>query len=175
MRALLALVLVVALAACSDAVGEEAATAGPTADCGPVEAVAVQGGSHLLGDQEPPVPYNSTPPTSGWHSSGGFEIGVQAPDDPLGEPDQVSVLEAGGVVASYRGLDADERERLEAHVAAEPLAGRVAMTPYEAIDEGAVVFAGWGALQRCTAVDLAALDAFAATFADRAPDVPGGH
>jgi len=174
MRPLAVLTLAVLLAACGDAAGEEAA-AGPTADCGPVEAVAVQGGSHLLGDQEPPVPYNSTPPTSGWHSSGGFEIAVQGPDEPLGEPDHVSVLEAGGVVASYRGLAADERERLEAHVAAEPLAGRVAVTSYEAIDEGAVVFTGWGALQRCAALDLAALDAFAATYADPEPEVPGGH
>lgn len=174
MRLLVALVLVAALAACSDAASQEA-VAGPTDDCGPVEAVAVQGGSHLLGDQEPPVPYNSTPPTSGWHSSGGFEIAVRGADDPLGEPDQVSVLEAGGVVASHRGLPDDERARLEAHGAEEPLAGRVAVTPYGAIDEGEVVFTGWGALQRCDALDLAALDAFAATYADPEPEVPGAH
>lgn len=169
------LLLVLVLAGCSGAIGDERAAPGRTAACGPVEQVPVQGGAHLIGDQQPPVPYTSTPPTSGWHSSGAFEIAVSDPDDPLPEPRQVSVLEAGGVVVTYRGLTDADRERLEAHVAGGPLAGRVAVTPYEALDEGAVVFTGWGVHQRCDALDLDALDAFAATYAAPEPDVPGTH
>lgn len=174
MRPLLALLLVGGVTACSGAAGQEV-VAGPTADCGEVETVAVQGGSHLLGEQEPPVPYNSTPPTSGWHSSGGFQIGVRGPDEPMDEPDQVSVLESGGVVATHRGLSGADRQELEARAGTEALAGRVAVTPYDALEEGQVVFTSWGVLQRCGALDLAALDAFAATYADEAPDVPGEH
>ncbi len=51
--------------------------------CAPVETVEIQGGAHLLGDREPPVPYNSTPPTSGWHASGPPAIGIRDAADAL--------------------------------------------------------------------------------------------
>ena len=60
----------------------------------------MQFGSHLIGDAEPPVPYSSTPPTSGWHASGGFQIVVQPTDQPLRESVQVSIEEAGDVVVT---------------------------------------------------------------------------
>ncbi len=63
----------------------------------------------LIGDQGPPVPYSSSPPTSGWHASGAFSIAVHRPGDPLSEPMQVSVLGAGGVVVAYRDLLDEDR------------------------------------------------------------------
>ena len=134
----------------------------------------MQGGEHLIGDQEPPVPYSSTPPTSGWHASGTFAIAVQPPDEPLSEAQQVSVLEAGGVVVTHAGLDDAELRELTEHVR-EHYDGRVAVTSYDALDDGEVVFAGWGVLQRCDGVDLAALDAFVEAYADPEPAVPGSH
>lgn len=65
-------------------------------------------GSHLLGDRQPPVPYSSTPPTSGWHASGLTPIAVH----PLSEPQQVSVLEAGAVVVTYHELPDGELSTL---------------------------------------------------------------
>lgn len=144
----------------------------PLATCDGEERPPLQGGQHLVGDAEPPVPYSSTPPTSGWHASGAFEIAVQAPDDPLSEPRQVSVLEAGGVVVAYRDLPEAERLQLEAHVLAEH-DGRVAVTPYGELDAGQVAFTAWGLLQRCQGIDLAALDRFVQAHAE--PDPTPGH
>jgi len=142
--------------------------------CDPIEEPPQQSGSHLIGDREPPVPYSSTPPTSGWHASGAFTIAVHGPDDPLSEPMQVSVLEAGGVVVTYRDLSNDERTTLEEHVR-QHHDGRVAVTPYPQLDPGHVAFTAWGTLQRCPELDLAALDAFVAEHADEDPDTPGTH
>lgn len=157
------------LAACG---GQPAPGPEATADCGEVETVPVQGGEHLIGDRPPPVPYNSTPPTSGWHTSGAFTIAIHAPDDQLSEPRQVSVLEAGGVVVTHRDLPGSERARLEAHVR-DHYDGRVALTSYPDLEPGAVAFTGWGVLQRCDAVDIDALDAFVNAYADERPATPG--
>jgi|GEM_PF-1604046 len=151
--------------------GETAPAAAP-ASCEEPQAVPVQGGEHLIGDNSPPVPYNSTPPTSGWHASGAFEVMVQPIDQPLSEPRQVSVLEAGGVVVTHGDLDDGARTALEQHGTANH-SGRVAVTGYEPLSDGEVVFASWGLLQRCQGVDLAALDAFVTANADA--EVTTGH
>lgn len=69
------------------------------------------------------MPDSSTPPTSGWHASGAFEVAVHGLGDPLAEPRQVSVLEAGGAVVAYRDLPDRERAHLEEHVRATTGAG----------------------------------------------------
>ncbi len=146
----------------AEAPGEQAA------GCGDAEQVPLQGGEHLIGDQPPPVPYNSTPPTSGWHSSGAFEIAVQPPDEPLSEPAQVSVLEAGGVVVAYRDLPPEDYRALR-RLVRRRFAGRVALTPYEALERGEVALTAWGILQRCDGVDLQTVRAFAEEHAAPRP------
>ena len=143
-----------------------------TAQCDSPEFPPVQFGSHLVGDAEPPVPYSSTPPTSGWHASGGFQIVVQPTDQPLRESVQVSIEEAGAVVVTYRDVADADRQRLEEAVQTR-YPGRVAVTPYDELGSGEVVLAGYGVLQRCDGVDLAALDAFVAVYAAEEPAVPG--
>lgn len=171
---LLLLVLVVAAAmACNRGAQAQKHPGADGSDrCAAVETLAIQGGQHLLGDQPPPVPYSSIPPTSGWHSSGAFAIAVQPDGDPLSEPEQVSVLEAGGAVVSYNGVTSQERQRLVDHVTAN-YAGRVAVTSYDKLDEGEVALTAWGLSQRCDGLDLAVLDGFAGAYADESPEVPG--
>lgn len=169
-----ALLVALALAACSGgepAPGGEAVT---SASCRPVESPAPQPGGHLIGDQEPPVAYTSTPPTSGWHASGTVPIAVRGPDDPLSEPGQVSVLEAGGVVVAYHDLDEETRTELEEHVG-ERYPGRVAVTPYDQLEPGHVAFTAWQTLQRCEGLALAVLDTFVAEHAAEEVDTPGAH
>lgn len=190
MLALVALLLAAVLAACGQPDPEAAdpavttppqptdpavglpAPGEPVATCEDEEQPPLQGGQHLVGEAEPPVPYSSTPPTSGWHASGAFEIAVQGPDDPLSEPRQVSVLEAGGVVVAYHDLPEADRLMVEAHVRGNH-GGRVAVTPYDRLDAGTVVFTAWGVLQRCRGIDLDALDRFIDTHAE--PDPSPGH
>lgn len=139
--------------------------------CDAPQTPTLQEGQHLIGDREPPVPYSSTPPTSGWHSSGQVDIAVRPPDDVLTEPQQVSVLEAGGVVVTYNGISEGDRAALETHVSRE-YPGRVAVSAYDKLDAGEVAFAGWGVLQRCEGLDLQALDRFAAAHAEDEPAKP---
>ena len=174
LRLLTSAVAVVSLSACGVAAQEPTRDRAAEAACSAVERPPVQAGEHLIGDRAPPVPYNSSPPTSGWHASGAFAIAVQPADEPLPEPTQVSVLEAGGVVVTYRDLTDADRARLEDHARTD-YAGRVAVTPYDQLEPGDVAFTAWGTLQRCDGLDLSALDAFVDAYAAEEPDVPGGH
>jgi Protein of unknown function (DUF3105) len=140
--------------------------------CASIGRPRLQSGSHLLGDQKPPVPYSSHPPTSGWHASGHLDVDVRDGDDPLNEPAQVSVLEAGGVVVTYGAVPDAQVARLAGRVR-ERHAGRVAVTPYQRLDDGEVAFTAWGVIQRCEGVDLTALDHFVRRFADDGPIEPG--
>lgn len=108
--------------------------------------------------------YNSTPPTSGWHTSTDVATGVA--DDPLTEPEQVTVLEQGGVVITHNGLTKADREELERLVEGKHSA-EAALTVYDKLDDGSVALTAWGVVQRCDAVDATAVDAFIATYAQR--------
>lgn len=150
----------------SETVGEAEAT------CRPVRSIPEQGGSHLVGGAAPPVPYNSTPPTSGWHSSGAFTVGVQPRNDPLSEPEHVSVLEAGGAVISYRAIGRRSTSRIE-RLVRRSYAGQVAVTPYNKLRRGEVALTFWGTLQRCDGVDVAAIRRFVKQRVEREVDQPG--
>lgn len=123
----------------------------------------LQAGLHLIGDRQPPVPYSSVPPTSGWHRSGVAEPGVAAA--PLAEPLQVGLLEEGRVVISHGRVDGQAAAALTDVADAHP--EMVAVTPYEPLGDGAVVAAAWGVLQRCDGVDAEALGRFIDYYADR--------
>jgi hypothetical protein len=149
-----------AVAGRGDGDGGAAGVPAATDRCAAVEFPPVQFGSHLLGDADPPVPYSSSPPSSGWHLSGAPTTGVAA--QPMSEPAQVSTLEAGGVVITHAGLAEDEIAALSAFAEAHP--DTVAVTPYPDLSAGEVVLASWGALQRCDGVDEAALEAYVAAY-----------
>lgn len=163
-RGIVALCLVV-ISACAPKL-EAAGDLPPATDrCQAAELQQVTDGGHLVDGEEPPVPYTSTPPTSGWHASGAVPAAVKPPADPLTEPEQVTILELGGIVATYRDIDGDELRSLM-QLAGTELAGTVAVTSYDKIEPGQVVFASWGVLQRCEGVDLAALRTFVDAYVD---------
>lgn len=170
MRAALFSAIVLALVACEEARPAPAPSEGPTATaaCGAVETFPVQGEGHLVGNQEPPVRYNSTPPTSGWHASGDVPIVVTPEAQPLSEPEQVTVLELGGIVVSHGELPAEERATLE-QLLTDEYPGRAALTAYDRLGEGEVALTAWTVLQRCDAVDVAAIEAFIAFYSQRRP------
>lgn len=156
---------VVVAAACADSSPPPTPVA--TAACDEVAFPELQFGSHLIGDGQPPVPYSSVPPTSGWHRSGAPPIGVFT--EPLSEPAQVSTLEAGGVVITHGDLPSGEERRLR-RVAADSYGDRVAVTPYPPLEVGEVVFTSWGSLQRCDTLDMDALQRYVEAYADPVED-----
>ncbi len=126
------------------------------ADCDPVERPPLQEGSHLLGDQEPPVPYSSSPPTSGWHASGRpLDPGTYVEE--VSGPEQVQVLEQGGVVVAHDpSLPSDQLDRIQRLPSD---VDRVVVTPYQ--DAPApVTLTAWGVLQRCQDVTVEEVAAF---------------
>lgn len=132
-----------------------------TASCTAPERAKLQTGSHLVGDTPPPVPYSSSPPTSGWHASGGATVGVHDVDDPLTSPQHVSVLEGGGIIASYdpQRVEPQDITALE-ELAQGPLEGRLTVTPYTEPMPTPIALTAWGVLRRCEDVDGAAITAF---------------
>ncbi|MGH9155582.1 MAG: DUF3105 domain-containing protein [Acidimicrobiales bacterium] len=123
--------------------------------CGPDVTEPLDPGSvrHVLpGAPEPD--YASDPPTSGAHLAGAPAGDVLR--TPLPRPEQVGVLEEGGVLLQHRDLgDADQR-RLEA------LAGDgVVVAPNPDLD-AAVVATAWRQRLRCQQVEVATLRTFIA-------------
>ncbi len=159
---LIAVVLTLTLSGCTGAtLPGSAATA-----CAPVEEHPTTPGGHLLGDTAPPEEYSTVPPTSGWHTSGPPRFGVAQP--PLSEPEQVSVLEQGGVVISYRDLPMDSLRRLREIAEAHP--DRVALTAYRRLEEGTLALTAWGALQRCEEVETETIEDFLADHRGTTPE-----
>lgn len=171
MRMLLAVLVCLLAVACSEQAPADDVAAGGTPGatdlCGPVETIPIQGEGHLVGDQDPPVPYNSTPPTSGWHTSGDVESAVYGADEALREPEQVTVLELGSVVVSYNGLAEADVATL-ADLVSGSYAGQAALTPYAQLDDGEVALTAWGKVQICDGVDTGAVTAFIDAYAQPA-------
>lgn len=159
-RAALA-VAALALAACA---------ADGTVACGPVEHPELQGGGHLIGDAEPPVPYSSTPGTSGFHAAGAPQTGVFHGDRALTEPEIVLDLEVGQVVAAYdpARLPDDDVAELE-ELAAGPLSGDLTVTAFEEDMGAPLTLNAWGTRRPCTAVDPDTVRAFVEEFGGAGP------
>lgn len=150
---LVGVVVLVGVVGCTSTAGDQVVAA----DCQPAEQQQLQEGSHLLGDQPPPVPYTSTPPTSGWHSSG-RTLDPGAYTEPVSEPQQVRVLEQGGVVVAYDPSLPDDRVNQLQQLAGE--VEGVVVTPYEPAMPSPVTLTAWGVLQRCDTVTAADVAAF---------------
>lgn len=161
--AAVALLLGLLLSGCSLDVDRGDAAPAATTECEPVEFPPLQFGSHLLEEGQPPVPYSSVPPTSGWHASGAPPLGIFAA--PLTDPSIVSALEVGLVVLAHDGLAGEQLDTLIATVQSD-YADRVTVTPYPDLPSPGVTMLSWGALQRCRAVDIAAVRAYVEAYAE---------
>lgn len=158
--------LALAAAGCGRGADDPAARASPSASattpaagCQAEEHPPLQAGSHLIGDADPPVPYSSVPPTSGWHASGALRTGVH--DEALSDPEIVALLEVGQVVAVYdpATLADDEVAALE-ELATTAHDGRLHVTPGNTALPAPLTLTAWGVLQRCDAVSAEAIANF---------------
>lgn len=140
----------------------------PRAD-GPGRAVPLLPADHVAPD-EPHLPYNSSPPTSGPHWPVWAEWGVY--DEPL--PDELLVhnLEHGGVVLHYR-CDCPEAiavlERFADPATGYPVLVIAAPNPDM---EAEVAFTAWGRIQHLPAARVTpdVVRAFVEAYADQGPE-----
>ncbi|HEV7720422.1 MAG TPA: DUF3105 domain-containing protein [Iamia sp.] len=140
---------------------------GGTGACGPVRREPLDGRSvHVLPGADDPE-YRTDPPTSGPHLPSPSTEDVR--DTPIAPPVQVGLLEEGAVLIQHTGLDDAERTEVEA------LAGDgVIVAPADALpDDAAVIATAWVTKQVCEAVDVTALEAFAADHVDQGPGQHG--
>ena len=137
--------------------------------CDEVEEFEDQGNmgrDHIRPGQSHP-PYNSNPPTSGWHWENPQEWGVYT--TPQVQEQLVHNLEHGGIVIQYNNLSAGELQRLLDFVKRTPR--HIVVAPYPGLDRGVrVAFTAWTYLQNCDGVDLEALADFADEFRDQGPE-----
>lgn len=143
---------------------------GASLACGPVEHPELQGGGHLIGDAEPPVPYSSTPGTSGFHAAGAPRTGVFQEDRALTEPELVLDLEVGQVVAAYapgRLTDAEVAELEE--LATGPLSGELTVTPFDGDMGAPLTLNAWGTRRPCSTVDRDTITGFVEEFGGEGP------
>jgi|SRR3989338_7866884 len=113
------------------------------------EAFENQGQEHIKnGDPHPP--YNSNPPTSGWHYVVPASWGVY--NRPLVDEQAVHNLEHGGIWISYKDIDEETKANLEKITKANSNA--IIMSPREAND-AKIVLVSWTRLMKLDIYDEA--------------------
>ncbi len=135
----------------------------------PGVAVLIQGADHIqIGQSHPP--YNSDPPTSGWHYETALDAGFyeeSAPDEQL-----VHNLEHGHVVISYdcRKLDDCETVKSQLRGIFERYDGwKVTVVPRENAD-AAIALTAWGRIDKLDRFDEGRITAFIDAWRDRGPE-----
>ncbi len=137
------------------------------AQCIPVQTLPSQGGEHIDPSQSHP-PYNSNPPTSGWHWANSQERGIYTTQQV--QEQLVHNLEHGGIMIQYRDLAQADVQRLTDLVRSDR--PHLILAPYPGLSEGAkVALTAWSNLQLCTGVDENAIRAFIRAYRDKGPEL----
>lgn len=149
----------------------------PTGGCGAVQSFPSLGQDHISpGDPHPP--YNSNPPTSGWHWPVPQNWGVYS--TPQIQEQLIHNMEHGGVIIQYNNLNGPEVQRLVNLVHADPY--KMILAPYPGLPvEAKISVTAWngpmgataqqvGRLMYCTGVDENAIRSFINAYRDKAPE-----
>lgn len=117
-----------------------------------------QGNVHLVKVDDPHPPYNSDPPTSGWHMPGLAPWGVH--DRIVEDEYLVHNLEDGGIVIYYpSGTPEQNQAAIDAVRAVAAPYRNVVIAPREGLAD-AYVFTAWRRMQRFDAIDETAMGRF---------------
>jgi hypothetical protein len=133
------------------------------------EAVPVQGQEHIALDQSHP-PYNSDPPTSGWHYAEPAEAGFyesSLPDEQL-----VHNLEHGHVIISYDCARVADCEDVKTELRG--LVDRFQRWKIVAVArenaDAAIALTAWGRIDKMDSYDEDRVDAFVKRWRNRGPE-----
>ncbi len=128
------------------------------------ESFANQGQEHIaVGAAHPP--YNSNPPTSGWHYLQPATWGIyqsELPDETL-----VHNLEHGGIWISYSHIDRATKQKIE--TLAKQYPDKLIVTP-RGKDDAKIVLASWRRLLKLESFDEDTVVSFIRSHKNRAPE-----
>jgi hypothetical protein len=131
---------------------------------------------HIAEVTSPHGPYNSNPPTSGWHYGGGTAPwGVQT--QPIADELSVHNLEHGGIVIHYRqGLDqatVDQLTTLARELQQQSPCIVLVPRPADKMTESPIAVTAWTWLLRLDSFDAGKIRAFFRAHVDQAPEKVG--
>ena len=126
--------------------------------------IPILGRDHIK-DVNAKVDYDSNPPTSGTHFEYAEQWGVFGSPQP--DVKMVHNLEHGGIWISYKDIDDQTKQQLEAIAKANP--GSVIMTPRPANDSK-IALASWGRLEKLDGYDEAKILEFIKANKNKSPE-----
>lgn len=128
--------------------------------------IAIQGADHIpVGSSHPP--YNSNPPTSGWHYAEPAPWGVKT--EPLPDETLVHNLEHGGVWIAYHPDKVDPETLARLVQIARRHLSKVILSPRPANDSP-IALASWGRLEKLERFDEAKIKAFISRNKNKGPE-----
>ncbi|MBI3963107.1 MAG: DUF3105 domain-containing protein [Deinococcus sp.] len=137
----------------------------PTVPGGPGLTVPLQGAQHVSAGEAHP-PYNSTPPTSGWHYDQPANWGIYTTSIP--DEQQVHNLEHGGIMVQYRpDASPDLVQQLRQVVGR--YRSKVVLAPYPGLD-APIVLTAWGRIDQLGAFDEGRIVAFIDAYRNQGPE-----
>jgi hypothetical protein len=135
----------------------------------PGQAVAIQGRDHIqLGQSHPP--YNSDPPTSGWHYDQPVPAGFY--DEPLADEKLVHNLEHGHVVISYDCSKLTDCDSVKAELRGlvDRFQGWKIVAVARDNADAPIALTAWGRIDKLNAYDENRIVAFINYWRDRGPE-----
>ena len=135
----------------------------------PGQNVPIQGFEHVRPGQPHP-PYNSDPPTSGWHYAQPAPAGFH--DSPVPDEQLIHNLEHGHVVISYDCSKLTNCEQVKARLRRliqRFNARKVVAVPRQNAD-AAIALTAWGRIDKLDRYDERRIVAFIRTWRDRGPE-----
>lgn len=136
----------------------------------PGEAVEDQGREHVQPGQSHP-PYNSKPPTSGWHLGSTADWGVH--QEPIPDELQIHNLEHGGVLIQYEpNIDQSVVEQLTALVTRlreQPKYCKLILAPYPTLDKP-IALTAWTRILKLDAFDENRVVGFIDAWIEKGPE-----
>ncbi|GAB4518883.1 MAG: hypothetical protein Kow0047_30300 [Anaerolineae bacterium] len=135
----------------------------------PGESVPIQGAQHIaFGASHPP--YNSDPPTSGWHYDTPLQAGFH--DEPAPDEQLVHNLEHGHVVISYdcdKLPDCEEAKQQIRKIISRYNSWKVTAVPRSNAD-AAIALTAWGRIDKLDRFDEDRIVAFIEAWRNRGPE-----
>jgi hypothetical protein len=131
----------------------------------PGRQVPIQGTEHVTPGQRH-LPYNTTPPTSGWHYAGTARWGIHS--QPIPDELQVHNLEHGGILVQY---NCDDCPGLVAQLegVVNSYRSKVILAPYPGMPQR-IALTAWGRIAELTIFDEDDIASFIDAYRNKGPE-----